>query len=59
MKKKFKNEKPNPDDYKGMNRAAKGVKGGLGLGGILVSGVLLVKKHGKDIVKIGKTLLHK
>ena len=55
--KKFQKKKLNREDNKNMKKAAKGLKGVCGGIGAVV--LIMIQKHGKDILKVGKKKIFK
>ena len=55
--KRFKGKKLNKDTHKGMKKAAGGLKKGLGFLSVIVVAVPTIKKYGKEISGLARTLL--
>ena len=59
MGERFQVEKLNKDDHKEINNNTKKIKIFLGVSGAIVFVGTIVKKHGKDIVNIAKSIVSK
>ncbi len=59
MKMEPQDKKLNKDDHKGITQAAKITKGGVALLSVIAVTVPFIKKHGKDILDIAKTIILK
>lgn len=55
--KRFKGKKLNKDAHKGMKKTAGGLKKGLGLLSFVIVAVPTIKKYGKEITGLAKTVL--
>ena len=55
-KKRFKGKKINTKEKTGVQKAAKGVRDTLGLGGVFAGAYVFAKKYGPQVAKAIKTL---
>ena len=56
---RFQNKKPNKEDHKKVNQAAKNVKKGAGVLGVALFAGKMVKDHGKDVINFAKNTIFK
>ena len=54
-KKRFKAKKINTKEKTGVQKAAKGVKDAVGIGGVIAGGFAVAKKYGPQVMKVIKT----
>lgn len=57
--KRFQNKKLNKENNEQIKKAAKGLKRFVGVAGAVAMATSVMKKYGKDILKVGKNIIYK